>query len=168
MNNKIDSLNSAMIQAFQYGDHAGALAALEAGANPDANMGQSITPLLFVAISTDAPQVLKAFIAKGAKINSQDNNGHSGLHLAGIAGNTGNVDLLIAHGINPLLRNKDGKQAVDVVSLTNAEMHEKIDTYTKSWTPKIDNLLIISPRDWTKKRIISSKYAQKPKLYRNI
>jgi ankyrin repeat protein len=168
MNNKIDSLNSAMIQAFQYGDHVGALAALKAGANPDADMGQSITPLLFVAISTDAPQVLKALIEKGAKINAQDNNGHSGLHLACIAGNTGNVDLLMAYGINPFLRNRDGERAVDVVSSKNAEMLEKIDLYTKSWTPQIDNLLITSPREWKITRRIYPDSVPKPKIYRNI
>lgn len=113
---------------------------LAAGANPDIR-GMGLTPFLVAAgvgtgvrfdPSRDAKlEAVELMLAHGADVNAQvrdtatytmriarspaTNEGFSALHVAVQRGEVGLVKLLLAHGINTELRDKEGRRAVDLL-----------------------------------------------------
>ncbi len=59
---------------------------------------------------------LDSLLAAGAKVNLQDNSGHTALMWAVLFRNDGVVKKLIAAGTNVNLRNNEGKSALDLAS----------------------------------------------------
>ncbi len=71
-------------------------------------------------------------IAKGANLNYQDENGGTALHWAVFYGYKDIVQLLLMHGADPLIKDKDGITPIDVARINNKkEMLKLLEKYVK-------------------------------------
>ena len=75
------------------------------------------TSLLAAAINKNDIPVVEKLLQAGANVNQQDETGNSPLILAVIASNENLIKLLMQHGANPSLCNKDGYDARSFSSL---------------------------------------------------
>jgi ankyrin repeat protein len=69
-------------------------------------------------------KVLNLLLERGARIDDKDNRGRTALMIAAELDHEAAVDLLLAHGADPALRDRQGKSASDLTSLT--ALREKI------------------------------------------
>jgi len=69
-------------------------------------------------------EVMTLLIERGARLDEQDNRGRTALMIAAELGHTPAVDLLLAHGADKSLKDKQGKTAGDLTSLT--ELRDKL------------------------------------------
>merc|ERR1712204_5020 len=60
------------------------------------------------------PDTIRYLLAHGANINCQDDNGWTALHHAAKENMVQNMDILLEHFPNLLLRDKEGKNAYNV------------------------------------------------------
>jgi ankyrin repeat protein len=66
----------------------------------------------------DVVEVMTLLLDHGAKIDDQDNRGRTALMIAAELNHEAAVDLLLAHGADKTLRDKQGKKAGNLTSLT--------------------------------------------------
>jgi len=103
---------------------------LEHGVDVNARYGNDLTVLMWAAGYSaeagvnDMTKVLNLLIERGAKIDDKDNRGRTALMIAAELDHEAAVDLLLAHGADPALRDRQGKSASDLTSLT--ALREKI------------------------------------------
>jgi ankyrin repeat protein len=91
---------------------------LEAGADPrPASRVGGFTPL-HSAVATDAGaadiEIVRMLLDGGAAPNARSQSGSTPLHTAAFTGDRASLDLLLKHGADPGIRNKEGKSAADV------------------------------------------------------
>jgi ankyrin repeat protein len=91
---------------------------LEAGAEPHpASRVGGFTPL-HSAVATDAGaadiEIVRMLLDGGAAPNARSQSGSTPLHTAAFTGDRASLDLLLKHGADPGIRNKEGKSAADV------------------------------------------------------
>jgi uncharacterized protein len=92
--------------------------------------GIDLTALLWAAGHSaeagvsDVAEVMTLLIERGARLDEQDNRGRTALMIAAELGHTPAVDLLLAHGADKSLKDKQGKTAGDLTSLT--ELRDKL------------------------------------------
>lgn len=95
---------------------------LEHGVDVNTRYGNNLTALMWAAGHADAAgtndvkELMTLLIDAGAKLDEQDNRGRSALMIAASLGHTTAVDLLLAHGADKGLRDKDGKTAADLAA----------------------------------------------------
>lgn len=88
----------AICRALMRGNPEGALLLLDAGANPNAARVTADQPALWWAASTGALEVVRALLAKGAKVDARDKWGSSPLTVACSSGHTDVVKQLLDAG----------------------------------------------------------------------
>jgi ankyrin repeat protein len=66
----------------------------------------------------DVTEVMTLFLDRGARVDDQDNRGRTALMIAAELNHAAAVDLLLAHGADKTLKDKQGKTAGDLTSLT--------------------------------------------------
>jgi ankyrin repeat protein len=66
----------------------------------------------------DMTKVITLLLDRGAHIDDQDNRGRTALMIAAELNHAVAVDLLLARGADKSLRDKQGKSAADLTSLT--------------------------------------------------
>jgi len=76
-------------------------------------IGTGDTPLHWAANSYYPMQTLKPLLEAGADLNTLNYNGESALHTAAISGSGSAIELLLAHGADVSLRDKNSKTALD-------------------------------------------------------
>ena len=101
-----------LLAALWDGDWAAALALVAAGADPNAAdtrpvIGHGATPLHFAA-DADNPELIRALIAAGARVNAQSLAGHTALWWACNAGRAAAASELLAAGADPNIRCTEG------------------------------------------------------------
>jgi ankyrin repeat protein len=97
---------------------------LDHGVDVNAKYGNDLTALMWTAGYSaeagvkDVEQVMTLIIERGARLDDQDNRGRTALMIAAELGHASAVDLLLAHGADKSLKDKQGKTAGDLTSLT--------------------------------------------------
>ena len=66
----------------------------------------------------DVVEVMTLLIDRGARLDEQDNRGRTALMIAAELDHAAAVDVLLAHGADKSLKDKQGKTASDLTSLT--------------------------------------------------
>jgi ankyrin repeat protein len=66
----------------------------------------------------DVIEVMTLFLDRGARLDDQDNRGRTALMIAAELNHEAAVDLLLARGADKTLKDKQGKTAGDLTSLT--------------------------------------------------
>ena len=66
----------------------------------------------------DMEKVITILLDRGARLDDQDNRGRTPLMIAAELNHTVAIDLLLARGADKTLRDKEGKSAADLTSLT--------------------------------------------------
>ncbi len=74
---------------------------------------------LIYAVKKNDINLLKIAIAKNANLNWQDEKGRTPLHWAAYYGNTEIAKLLIFHGANPYIKDKNGLTPLDIARMNN-------------------------------------------------
>src|SRR6185437_291026 len=103
---------------------------LDHGIDVNAKYGNDLTALMWAAGYSaeagvsDVAEVMTLLIERGARLDEQDNRGRTALMIAAELGHTPAVDLLLAHGADKSLKDKQGKTAGDLTSLT--ELRDKL------------------------------------------
>ena len=94
------------------------------GVDVNAKYGNDLTALMWAAGYSaeagvnDAINVMTLFIDRGARLDEQDNRGRTALMIAAELDHAAAVDLLLARGADKTLKDKQGKTAADLTSLT--------------------------------------------------
>jgi len=97
---------------------------LDHGVDVNARYGNDLTALMWAAGYSDEAgvddmnKVITLLLDRGAHIDDQDNRGRTPLMIAAELNHAIAVDLLLAHGADRGLRDKQGKSAADLTSLT--------------------------------------------------
>jgi ankyrin repeat protein len=97
---------------------------LDRGVDINARYGNDLTVLMWAAGysdeagTQDMEKVIKLLLDRGARIDDQDNRGRTPLMIAAELNHTVAVDLLLAHRADKGLRDKEGKSAADLTTLT--------------------------------------------------
>lgn len=106
-----------LLDAAEAGNHAAAVAALEAGGDVNARAPDGTTALIWAAYNNDA-KLVERLLAAGADANAQNEFGTSALTEAAIGGYTGVIGALLAGGAMPDLANPEGETPLMVVART--------------------------------------------------
>lgn len=107
---------------------AGAL--LDQSVDVNARYGNDLTALMWAAGhddgagSNDIGDVITLLIARGARLNDQDNRGRTALMIAASLGHEKAVEVLLAHGADRSMRDKSGKTAADLA--VNDDLRKKL------------------------------------------
>ena len=93
---------------------------LDAGADPlPASPQGGFTPL-HSAVATDAAprdiEIVRMLLDKGANPNARSEAGNTPLHTTGFTGDRASLELLLKHGADRTIKNKDGKTAKDIAT----------------------------------------------------
>jgi ankyrin repeat protein len=97
---------------------------LDHGVDINARYGNELTVLMWAAGysdeagTQDMEKVIKLLLDRGARLDDQDNRGRTPLMIAAELNHTVAVDLLLARGADKSLRDKQGKSAADLTTLT--------------------------------------------------
>lgn len=97
---------------------------LNHGVDVNTKYGNDLTALMWAAGYSaeagvkDAVEVMTFFIDRGARLDDQDNRGRTALMIAAELNHAAAVDLLLARGADKSLKDKQGKTAADLTSLT--------------------------------------------------
>ena len=70
------------------------------------------------ALESQAIKVVQQLLDAGAHVDDRDARGRTALMIAAEGGHANIANLLLAHGADPALRDKDGKRAADLTVLT--------------------------------------------------
>ena len=101
-----------------------ALLLLDHGVDVNARYGDGLTALMWAAGHSDdagtkdVVQVMKLLVDRGAKLDEQDDQGRTALMIAAVLGHTAAAEALLARGADRTLKDKDGKTASDLASVT--------------------------------------------------
>lgn len=106
--------NAALFKAVTDKDAQAALAAIEAGSDPNAISNAGASPL-FEAMRAQAPEVARVLIAKGANVNfvNEQNIGATPLMMASAYNNVELVNLLIANDADVNIADSNGDPAIN-------------------------------------------------------
>ena len=97
---------------------------LDHGVDVNARYGNDLTALMWAAGHSDEAgvqdvvAVMTMLLDSGAHIDDADNRGRTALMIAAELNHAEAVDLLIARGADKTLKDKEGKRASDLTSLT--------------------------------------------------
>jgi ankyrin repeat protein len=97
---------------------------LDHGVDVNAKYGNDLTALMWAAGHSaeagtkDVVDVMTLLMERGARLDEQDNRGRTALMIAAELGHAAAVDVLLAHGADKNLKDKQGKTAGDLTSLT--------------------------------------------------
>lgn len=95
---------------------------LDHSVNVNARYGNDLTVLMWAAGhedgagSSDVADVMELLIARGARLNDQDNRGRTALMIAAALGHEKAVDVLLAHGADRTIRDRQQKTAADLAA----------------------------------------------------
>jgi ankyrin repeat protein len=97
---------------------------LDHGIDVNAKYGNDLTALMWSAGYSaeagvkDILAVMTLLIDRGARLDDQDNRGRTALMIAAELNHAAAADLLLARGADKSLKDKQGKTAADLTSLT--------------------------------------------------
>jgi ankyrin repeat protein len=97
---------------------------LDHGVDVNARYGHDLTVLMWAAGHSeeagvnDVAEEMTLFLDRGAHIDDQDDRGRTALMIAAELNHAAAIDLLLAHGADKTVKDKQGKTASDLTSLT--------------------------------------------------
>ena len=94
--------------------------------------------LLFFAAISGVPDVFMRVLSFGFEINQQTDDGTTSLMIAVIYRNTEIVKILLEHGADPMIKDDEGKIALDFAE--DPEIKNFMKTYMSSYNDDIKNL----------------------------
>src|SRR5581483_11237407 len=115
---------SAIVYAAGRGFPAVVRLLLDHGVDVNARYGNDLTTLMWAAGYSDEAgvkdvvEVMTMLLDRGARIDDTDNRGRTALMIAAELNHAVAVDLLLARGADKTLKDKEGKRASDLTSLT--------------------------------------------------
>lgn len=104
---------------------------LKTGANPNEKSWAYQDSALHVAAATCSGKLVDLLIKKGAKIDPLTKQGRSPLHIAVRKNCTQSTIALLEHGIDPSIKDKDGKIALDYVKQTESSVAYLLEKRTR-------------------------------------
>ncbi|PKL78468.1 MAG: hypothetical protein CVV27_03240 [Candidatus Melainabacteria bacterium HGW-Melainabacteria-1] len=110
---KDDSNNSALHMAANSGEPTALHLLLEQGLDPNAQNKEKQTPLMLAIKQPKATELARLLLAKGAKLDTQDDLDKTALIKAVAEGHLAPVQLLIEAGANPYIKDIEGNTAID-------------------------------------------------------
>lgn len=110
INDQDDDGDTALLTAASSGDSAMVNWLVEAGADIERPNHEGTTPLLAALASTDGRSLY--LIERGARVDARDNEGTTTLMVAATVGRLDMVRLLLARGVDPTAKTKNGWTAV--------------------------------------------------------
>ena len=119
-----DTEKTAIIYAAGKGFPAIVQLLLDHGVDVNARYGHDLTALMWTAGYTeeagidDVTKVMNLLLDRGAHVDDRDDRGRTALMIAAELNHEAAVDLLLAHGADKTLRDKQGKSASDLTTLT--------------------------------------------------
>lgn len=115
---KVDDGCTALLDAARYGDLLRIEQLDKAGVdmNMVCNIGRNS-----LTYADESKKVFDLLIERGAVVNSQDGYGRTPLMTAASIGSLKNVQLLLSHGADKTLKDKDGETAFDKISSIDAD-----------------------------------------------
>jgi uncharacterized protein len=99
---------AALVAATEAGDHAAAVAALDAGADPDARGADGSTALMWAAYGNDL-DLVRRLVAAGSDLDAKNEFGAFASSEAAIRGATAIVEILLKAGADPDATNREGE-----------------------------------------------------------
>ena len=115
---------TAIIYAAGRGFPAVVRLLLDHGVDVNSRYGHDLTALMWAAGHSeeagvnDVSEEIKLFLDRGAHIDDQDDRGRTALMIAAELNHAAAVDLLLARGADKSIKDKQGKAASDLTSLT--------------------------------------------------
>ncbi len=106
--------------AARKGDVTQITALINAGADIEARTEIGTTPLHMAACGVFNDAVITTLLDAGADIKAQDEYSMSPLHEAARNGKVDAIIALLDAGVDPKLRNEDGKRPIDYIGENNA------------------------------------------------
>lgn len=106
-------LTMALMRAHRADNGACVDLLLESGADPALDNYQKL-PLSRVAVMSRGTEMLEKLLPLGLDPNKVDEEGQNALHWATYYGKLDQVQLLLAHGMSPTVKNFEGKTAIDI------------------------------------------------------
>ena len=119
-----DTKKTAIIYAAGRGFSGIARLLLDHGVDVNARYGNDLTALMWAAGYSDeagvddVAKLMALLIERGARLDDQDNRGRTPLMIAAELNHEGAVDILLSHGADRSLRDRQGKSAGDLTTLT--------------------------------------------------
>lgn len=139
----MDIYNALLFEAIESYDPEGVNQALAIGADVNAKVLVDLddigamTPLMKVAESPERTypdddfssleaNIIRAILKAGARINEQDERGHTALMFAAVSGNFNVAQLLLNAGADTGLRDKNGERALDLARELSYCFHSRM------------------------------------------
>ncbi|MDN5247702.1 MAG: ankyrin repeat domain-containing protein [Wolbachia endosymbiont of Tyrophagus putrescentiae] len=96
---------------------------IDAGADPNIQDKDGLTPVHYCASNPGSYEVLKVFLEKNARVDIQDDQGNTPLHYAAHYGYKGQIELLINETKQKMLnmQNSDGETALNLAFLQDKD-----------------------------------------------
>ena len=119
-----DTQKAAIIYAAGRGFSAVARLLLDHGVDVNVKYGNDLTVLMWAAGHSaeagvkDVVEVMTLLIDCGARLDERDNRGRTALMIAAELDHAAAIDVLLAHGADKSLKDKQGKMASDLTSVT--------------------------------------------------
>lgn len=146
--------HTALMMATRYDQGNIIKILLENGANPNATDGDGWTPLMFACVGDAEAETIHMLSESGADLNLKNKDGRTALMETADRGYIAVVQALLECGANPLVRDNQGRTALDIAAPGVIRLLEKAEVVhdLKDYSPGLKEEISVPARIKTKRR----------------